>query len=91
MAQELLPAAQLQRARHLEARFASLWGGSTLPELRNRGLYTSLLAARILVGQDEAPDAVNAVMAASPLPSEGLPGPRVMGFLGCGAVVGLLA
>ena len=27
--------------------FASLWGGSTLPELRNRGLYTSLLASRI--------------------------------------------
>ena len=27
--------------------FASLWGGSTLPEVRNRGLYTSLLAARI--------------------------------------------
>ena len=46
-----------------------------------------LLAARILVGQEEAPDAVNAVMAASPLPSDGLPGPRVMGFLGCGAVV----
>ncbi len=46
-----------------------------------------LLAARILVGRDEVPDAVNAVMAASPLPSDGLPGPRVMGFLGCGAVV----
>jgi GNAT superfamily N-acetyltransferase len=27
--------------------FASLWGGSTLPELRNRGLYTALLAARV--------------------------------------------
>jgi GNAT superfamily N-acetyltransferase len=27
--------------------FASLWGGSTLPELRHRGLYTALLAARI--------------------------------------------
>jgi GNAT superfamily N-acetyltransferase len=26
--------------------FASLWGGSTLPELRRRGLYTSLLDAR---------------------------------------------
>jgi GT2 family glycosyltransferase len=46
-----------------------------------------LLAARILVGPDQAPDAVNAVMAASPLPSDGLPGPRVMGFLGCGAVI----
>ncbi len=46
-----------------------------------------LLAARILVGPDQDPDAVNAVMAASPLPSDGLPGPRVMGFLGCGAVI----
>ena len=46
-----------------------------------------LLAARILVGPEQAPDAVNAVMAASPLPSDGLPGPRVMGFLGCGAVI----
>ena len=27
--------------------FASLWGGSTLPELRKRGLYTSLLNARL--------------------------------------------
>lgn len=28
------------------SRFASLWGGSTLPEFRNRGLYTALLAVR---------------------------------------------
>ncbi len=27
--------------------FASLWGGSTLPMLRRRGLYTALLAARV--------------------------------------------
>lgn len=27
--------------------FASLWGGSTVPELRGRGLYTALLYARI--------------------------------------------
>ncbi len=46
-----------------------------------------LVAARILVGPDQAPDPVNAVMAASPLPSDGLPGPRVLGFLGCGSVV----
>ena len=37
--------------------------------------------------RSQTPDAVNAVMAASPLSSDGLPGPRVMGFLGCGAVV----
>jgi GNAT superfamily N-acetyltransferase len=29
-----------------ESQFASLWGGSTLKEYRNRGLYTALLAAR---------------------------------------------
>jgi GNAT superfamily N-acetyltransferase len=27
--------------------FASLWGGATLPEFRRRGLYTSLLGARL--------------------------------------------
>jgi GNAT superfamily N-acetyltransferase len=30
-----------------ESAFASLWGGATLPNLRNRGFYTQLLAARI--------------------------------------------
>jgi GT2 family glycosyltransferase len=45
-----------------------------------------LLAARILVGPGRTADPVNAMMAASPLPSAGLPGPRVLGFLGCGAV-----
>ncbi|MBP6786266.1 MAG: GNAT family N-acetyltransferase [Candidatus Promineofilum sp.] len=28
-------------------RFAGLWGGSTLPEYRGRGLYTAVLAARV--------------------------------------------
>ena len=28
------------------SRFAGLWGGSTLPQFRGRGLYTALLAAR---------------------------------------------
>jgi hypothetical protein len=31
---------------HSGTSFGSLWGGSTLPEYRNRGLYTSLLAIR---------------------------------------------
>jgi GNAT superfamily N-acetyltransferase len=30
-----------------QSAFASLWGGTTVPELRNRGLYTALLHARI--------------------------------------------
>jgi GNAT superfamily N-acetyltransferase len=31
---------------HPPSRFASLWGGSTLPDFRKRGLYTALLAVR---------------------------------------------
>jgi hypothetical protein len=31
---------------HLNSQFASLFGGSTLPEYRQRGLYTAVLAAR---------------------------------------------
>jgi GNAT superfamily N-acetyltransferase len=31
---------------HPPTRFASLWGGSTLPECRGRGFYTALLAVR---------------------------------------------
>lgn len=31
---------------HLNSRFAGLYGGSTLPQHRRRGLYTALLAAR---------------------------------------------
>ncbi|MCB9115744.1 MAG: GNAT family N-acetyltransferase [Caldilinea sp.] len=30
-----------------DGQFASLWGGSTLPAFRGRGLYTALLAARV--------------------------------------------
>jgi hypothetical protein len=32
---------------HPHSQFASLWAGSTLPELRRRGLYTAVLAARV--------------------------------------------
>ncbi|MFF5990587.1 glycosyltransferase family 2 protein [Prauserella flavalba] len=47
-----------------------------------------LLAARTLVGEREEPDPVCAVMAGSPLGSEpGLPGPKVLGFLACSAIV----
>jgi GT2 family glycosyltransferase len=47
-----------------------------------------LLAARILVGPRQLVDPVCDVMAASPLPRcEDLPGPSVLGFIACGAVV----
>ena len=48
----------------------------------------ALLAARILVGPQERLDPVCEEMAASPLPAEpDLPGPPVLGFVACGAVV----
>ena len=47
-----------------------------------------LLAARILVGPEEREDPICGEMAASPLPPEpDLPGPSVLGFLACAAVV----
>jgi GT2 family glycosyltransferase len=46
-----------------------------------------LVAARTLVGPAQAEDPVNAQLRASPLPRDDLPGPRVLGFLACAAVV----
>ncbi|MEV0597994.1 glycosyltransferase [Streptomyces sp. NPDC050315] len=47
-----------------------------------------LLAARTLVGPDDAEDPLNAVLADSPLPpSDRFPGQPVLGFLACAAVV----
>ena len=48
----------------------------------------ALVAARILVGPDQRLDPTCAEMAASPLVAEGeLPGPPILGFIACGAVV----
>jgi GT2 family glycosyltransferase len=47
-----------------------------------------LLAARTLVGPEQRPDPTNRLMADSPLGREpDLPGPSVLGFLACAAVV----
>jgi glycosyltransferase involved in cell wall biosynthesis len=47
-----------------------------------------LLAGSIAVGPEERPDPLNAVLAASPLGiPTGCPGPALLGFVGCGAVV----
>jgi glycosyltransferase involved in cell wall biosynthesis len=47
-----------------------------------------LLAGRMLVGEAEELDPTSALMATSPLPRElDLPGPSVLGFMACGAVV----
>ncbi|MBL1084568.1 glycosyltransferase [Streptomyces actinomycinicus] len=57
-------------------------------DLLDRHPRLGLLAARTLVGDEAAEDPLNAVLAASPLPSEpGLPGRPVLGFLGCACVV----
>jgi GT2 family glycosyltransferase len=45
------------------------------------------VAGRTLVGRAGTDDPLNPVLAASPLPAAGLPGPRVLGFLGCAVVV----
>jgi GT2 family glycosyltransferase len=45
-----------------------------------------IVAAATMVGPETTPDPINALMAASPLSRGLLPGPRVLGFLGCAAV-----
>jgi GT2 family glycosyltransferase len=48
----------------------------------------ALVAARVLVGPDERPDPLGEVMAAAPLGiPDDLPGPAVLGFLACAAIV----
>jgi GT2 family glycosyltransferase len=57
-------------------------------ELLERHPRLAVLAARVLVGPDQRLDPVCQEMAHSPLPSApDLPGPSVLGFIACGAVV----
>jgi GT2 family glycosyltransferase len=56
-------------------------------ELLHANPGVGLVAARVLVGRHGADDPLNELLAASPLDRDGLPGPRVLGFLGCSAVV----
>ena len=57
-------------------------------ELLDRHPRLAVLAARVLVGPDERLDPVCDDMAHSPLPpADDLPGPSVLGFIACGAVV----
>jgi GT2 family glycosyltransferase len=55
-------------------------------ELLGKYQGVGLVTGRTLVGENAAEDPLNAVLAASPLPDDGLPGTRVLGFLGCAAV-----
>lgn len=69
----------------------SWWAPGALPtaeRLLDAHPRLAVIAARTLVGLDERPDAVGADMAVSPLGFEpGLPGPSILGFIACGAVV----
>jgi GT2 family glycosyltransferase len=57
-------------------------------DLLDRHPRLAVLAARVLVGPEERLDPVCEQMAGSPLPpAEDLPGPPVLGFIACGAVV----
>ncbi len=42
-----VPACSAWITFHRESQFAGLWGGSTLPQFRRRGLYTALVATRL--------------------------------------------
>jgi GT2 family glycosyltransferase len=44
------------------------------------------VCARILLGPEQREDPVCGLMAASPLPSQGLPGPALLGFIACAVV-----
>jgi GT2 family glycosyltransferase len=61
---------------------------SRAAELLDRHPRLAVLAARVLVGPDRRLDPVCQEMANSPLPpAADLPGPPVLGFIACGAVV----
>jgi GT2 family glycosyltransferase len=84
-------------ARELATRYVafadddSWWADGAFSEAaRLFGLHPrcGLIAARMLLGTDERPDPICAQMAASPIASDlSLPGPPVLGFLACGAIV----
>lgn len=57
-------------------------------ELFDRHSTLGLLAGKVLTGECANPDPVCTLMANSPLGRpEGLPGPRILGFMACGAMV----
>lgn len=69
----------------------SWWADGSLEraaDLLDRHVRLGLVAARVLVGPEERLDPTCEAMAASPLGTPpGLPGPAVLGFVACGAVV----
>jgi GT2 family glycosyltransferase len=69
----------------------SWWAPGSLPravELLDAHPDVALLAARVLLGDDQRLEPTCVAMADSPLSGRpGLPGPRILGFVACGAVV----
>jgi GT2 family glycosyltransferase len=47
---------------------------------------TAAVCARVLLGTEEREDPICRIMEASPLPSQGLPGPALLGFIACAVV-----
>jgi GT2 family glycosyltransferase len=67
----------------------SWWAPGSLEEATHiLDTYPQLgaLCSRILLGPEEREDPVCRIMATSPLPSAGLPGPALLGFIACAAV-----
>ncbi len=84
----------VQRARTPYVAFAdddSWWAPGALGQavdLLDAHPRLAVLAGQVMVGPGERPDPICALMADSPLGrDEDLPGPSVLGFLACGAVV----
>jgi GT2 family glycosyltransferase len=69
----------------------SWWASGSLKraaDLLDATPQLGLIAARTVVGPEERTDQLSTLMARSPLPTDPeLPGPRVLGFLACAAVV----
>lgn len=67
----------------------SWWEGGALAKavaLLDAHPRIAALSARILLGPEEKEDPICAEMASSPLPSQGLPGPALLGFIACAAI-----
>lgn len=97
LARNLGAAARTVGVRHARTPYVafadddSWWAPGSLAgaaELLDAHPSVAVVAARILVGPQERLDPLRAAMAASPLTApEQLPGPRVLGFVACAAVV----
>lgn len=95
--ENLGPAARTVGARHVDTPYVafsdddSWWGAGSLAraaDLLDSYPRLALVAARVLVGDDGREDPTSREMRRSPLTTElELPGPPVLGFVACGAVV----